>query len=171
MKIIFITLLLILSVFQNTYAKDSFKEIETLINQALESNDLNHANWYKAAELLDPLLKSKNPEAIYYSAFLYAYGVAGYPNDPDKALKLEIEAAESGSVTAMYIQARRNEHGFSYNKNSIKAVYWYQKAAESGSEGASRRLAKAYKNGELGLTPNQELADKWKQIAGECKKP
>ena len=88
-----------------------------------------------------------------------------------KAHETELKAAETGSIQAMLSQALRSEHGFSGNKNQLKAVHWFTKAANAGSQQGARRLEKAYRNGELGLQKNTEMADKWKVIGGECKKP
>lgn len=152
-------------------AENTIEKIKSHIDQALQSKDMNHKSWYKAAELLAPLIEAKNQDAIYYSTFLHAYGVGGYAQNINKATTLLREAAESGSVTAMVSQARHNEHGLSGHINISKAVYWYKKAGKSGSRSAASRIAEAYRNGEIGLTKNIKLADEWDKIKGDCKKP
>jgi TPR repeat protein len=152
-------------------ADPQIKEIKTLIDQALESKDMNHENWFKVAELLNPLLIVKNPDAIHYSSFLHAYGVGGYSRDIEKAVELERTAAESGSVAAMLSHARRYEYGLSGHIEISKSIFWYKKAGNSGSRTAASRMETAYRNGELGLGKNINLANKWKEIKGNCKTP
>ena len=153
------------------YANDPISIIETHINTALESHNTKHPGWYKAAELLNPLLKNNNQDAVYYSSFLYAYGTGGYPKDIIKADKLAKQAADSGSLPAMVDQAVRFEYGLSGVTNNEQAVLWYKKSGEAGSKAAASRLTEAYKKGELGLNINKTLATKWSVIYGQCNEP
>lgn len=171
MRFPFIALILLVSTTCAAYAGDKYESIESKINVALESGDMNHRNWNEAAQLLKPLLDASEPEALYYSSFFYAYGVGGYPADLDTAMNNELKAANLGSVSAMLAQARRYEYGVSKTIDLKESFAWYIKAGEAGSRSAASRLRDAYRNGELGLEKDEKSASKWEEIAGDCKKP
>lgn len=171
MRFLVSALILLVSTTSAAFADDKYELIQSKINVALESGDMNHQNWDEAARLLKPLLDADEPEALYYSSFFYAYGVGGYPSDVDTAMYNELKAATLGSVSAMLAQARRYEYGVSESIDFGESLAWYIKAGEAGSRTAASRLRDAYKNGELGLEKDEKLASKWEEIAGDCKKP
>ena len=171
MKKLVVGIILLLSFSTTTLSSENLELIKSKINEALETGDMGHQNWEEAALLLEPLLESGNPEALYYTSFFYAFGIAGYPSDMDIAISNEFKAASLGSVTAMLSHARRYEYGVSKPIDFKKSLVWYEKAAQSGSEQAAYRLENAYRNGELGLEKDEALALKWQERAGDCEKP
>lgn len=171
MRSLVIALILLVSTTSAASEGDKYESIQSKINVALESGDMNHPNWDEAAQLLNPLLDADEPEALYYSSFFYAYGVGGFPSDVDTAMNNELKAANFGSVSAMLAQARRYEYGVSKSIDFRESLAWYIKAGEAGSRTAASRLRDAYKNGELGLEEDEKLALRWEEIAGECRKP
>lgn len=152
-------------------ANEPHIEVKSHIDTALPTGDFNHSSWFKAAEKLKTSLHDNVPWAKYYASFLYTYGAGGFPEDLVKARELASSSAEEGFLPAMLDQARRNEYGLSGAIDIKKAVVWYEKAALAGSRSAAERLEEAYSKGELELKPDQRLADKWRKLKGECKKP
>jgi hypothetical protein len=67
------------------------------------------------------------------------------------------KAAEQGFPLAEYFYGKHFETGYGgLNIDFARSIYWYQKAAEHGCNIAIRRLADAYKYGELNLSVDQE---------------
>ena len=169
MKRIFLLLLIWGSPF--ALADESYSEIREHIYKALDSGNMEHASWYKAAELLNKPLTENFSGAKFYAAYLYFFGTGGFPNDHAKADMLETAAANEGFLPAIVAQARRNEHGLSGTIDLALAFSWYEKAALAGSRSAAARLEEAFTNGELDLAPDLDAAAKWRKIKGECKSP
>ena len=166
-----ILLLLLILVSPIALADEQYAQIQEHIKTALDSANLEHESWYKAAELLKQPLEAGHPWAKFYAAYLYAFGTGGFPNDHAKADFLETSAANEGFLPAMVAQARRNEHGLSGTIDLALAYRWYERAALSASYSAAARLEEAFTNGELKLEPDLEAAAKWRKIKGECKSP
>jgi len=166
-----ILLLLLILVSPVALADEPYSEIQEHIHKALDSANLEHTSWYKAAELLKKPLAENLSWAKFYAAYLYAFGAGGFPNDHAKADMLETAAANEGFLPAMVAQARRNEHGLSGTIDLALAYSWYEKAAMAGSRSAAARLEEAFTKGELKLAPDLDAAAKWRKIKGECKSP
>ena len=84
----------------------------------------------------------------------------------DKMLGAEylIKAAQQGNAEAQWHAGKIYEEGLApYVASDPNAVTWYARSAEQGHPLASARLAKAYRNGELGLPANQEKARLWEK--------
>lgn len=152
-------------------ANESYREVKSLINNALPTGNYEHEFWYDAAKRLREPLKENEPWAQYYSSFLYAYGAGGFERDYEKANELAYSAAQEGFLPAMLDQARRNEWGLSGVKDFDIALKWYKKAALAGSRSAAERLEDVFSNGELGQSQDIEAAEKWRNLKAECEKP
>ena len=166
-----IYLLLLVLISSVALASEPYAEVREHINTALDSGNMEHDSWYKAAELLKEPLSQNASWAKFYAAYLYAFGTGGFPNDHDKADELETAAATEGFLPAMVAQARRNEYGLSGTIDLALAYSWYEKAALAGSRSAAARLEEAYVKGELEVEADPEAAAKWKAIKGKCKSP
>lgn len=81
--------------------------------------------------------------------------------DHKRAEELLALAAANGDATAAMQLAQWYEEGIGVDADPQKAVKWYQLAAELGNSLASMRLSMAYSFGDLGLTRNKELAEKY----------
>ena len=110
-------------------------------------------HWYQMAA------DQGDAEGMRYLGEKYLLG-EGIEQQNDVALELIARAAEAGSTLAMRQLASQHESGVIMDHE--KAVYWYRMAAQNGDAVSSRRLAKAYENGELGLEKNLEKAARFK---------
>ncbi|MDF1588839.1 MAG: tetratricopeptide repeat protein [Gammaproteobacteria bacterium] len=74
-------------------------------------------------------------------------------------------AAEQGDATAQYVLATLYNNGQGVEKNSQKAVEWYQKSAEQNNDLAQYSLGIMYEFGDEGLDKNEQEAQKWYRLA------
>jgi len=81
--------------------------------------------------------------------------------DNEQAFDLYSQAAEKGDPEGQSGLADMYSAGEGVERDLEKAVYWYSRAAESGSLRAIRILAAAFLDGGLGLEPNREKAIEW----------
>jgi TPR repeat protein len=111
--------------------------------------------WYrKAAEQGDA-------NGQYGLGQMYAAG-KGVAKDPVQGLNWMKQAASQGLLAAVVAVAQMLEHGDPKSIGDVKAAldYW-RRAAELGDHGAMRRLAAAYRKGELGLQADPSQAQAW----------
>lgn len=89
-------------------------------------------NCRAAYKLLTPLLKEKNPEAL----FLYStFSISGTETDADfdeRRLRLLEASSSAGYAPAMYELAACFDIGDLVEKDAVKASALYKKAAEAG---------------------------------------
>jgi TPR repeat protein len=71
------------------------------------------------------------------------------------------KAAEQGDPAGAYRLGHMYAVGEGLEKNSEKALYWFNRAAAKNNLLAVRTLAAAYRNGELGLTINLDKANSY----------
>ena len=97
-----------------------------------------------------------------YGHLLYFRGIS--PLDKGQGVNYLLDAAKKGDVKAQYQMGCIYEQGYGHlQKNYESAVRWFVRAAEQGHPLASRRMAKACSDGELGLAVNPEQAIYWEQ--------
>ena len=75
-------------------------------------------------------------------------------------------SAEKGDAKAQTALGVRYEKGDGVEKNPVKAVSYYKKAAGQGHAEAQSRLGYCYANG-IGVTPDEQTAFLWYQRAAE----
>lgn len=99
--------------------------------------------------------------AQYYLAQLQLMG-----HLPTASLDIGLSRLEAlagrGLVPAQHLLGDLFERGDAVPADPAQALTWYQRAAEAGHRPAIERLIQAYQDGELGLQPNQERADAWR---------
>lgn len=83
-------------------------------------------------------------------------------NDDERAVDLYRAAAEQGYTPGMHGLGEMYAKGEGVEKDVELAVAWFTKAAEGGYDKALRLLIAAYENGELGLTPDPEKAQAYR---------
>ncbi|EJK77894.1 hypothetical protein THAOC_00243 [Thalassiosira oceanica] len=74
----------------------------------------------------------KDPQAIYFLAQQYCFGKKGLQKDMRKAVELFTEAAELGSVDALFSLGNAYHQGHGVQQDNAKAVEFYKKAAMHG---------------------------------------
>ena len=77
-------------------------------------------------------VEKKDPEAIYVLGDKYRYGDFGLQKDMRRAAELWAEAAELGSVEAIYRLGVSYQRGDGVEQNTAKAAEFYEKAAMQG---------------------------------------
>jgi TPR repeat protein len=113
-----------------------------------------------AFELCEVEANAGDAEALYYLSFFY-FGPLGA--EPDEARGVEVirSSAEKGYAVAQYWMGWQSEVGSHLPQSDEAALEWYQKAAQSDYSLAMERLEKAYRNGELGLQVDEEMAQRY----------
>ncbi|MBZ9540091.1 MULTISPECIES: tetratricopeptide repeat protein [Modicisalibacter] len=99
-----------------------------------------------------------------YGHMLFQRGIS--PQDKARGARYVLQAAQTGDVQAQYQAASIYEHGCAqYPRRDDHAVTWYARAGEAGYAPAARRLAEAYRRGELGLSVDPRRAAQWQALA------
>ena len=80
-------------------------------------------------------VEKKDPVAIYHLAGKYESGSLGVQKDMRRAVELLTEAAELGSIDALYNLGIVYYHGKGIQENKAKGVEFYKKAAVQGHAG------------------------------------
>lgn len=112
------------------------------------------AQWYRQAA------EQGHAAAQFYLGAMYG-SARGVARDYAAAVMWFRKSAEQGYRDAFYPMAYAHEHGIGVAKDDSQAIAWYLKSAEAGVWQAMDRLGTAYRNGELGLTPDAEKAKDW----------
>ena len=71
--------------------------------------------------------------------------------------------AERGYAPAQYQIALAYAEGRGVARDERAAINWLQRASAGGFVDAARRLAQAYRRGELGLPPDPHQAAEWER--------
>ncbi len=85
---------------------------------------------------------------------------------PKKTVAETILGANEGDADCQYILANRFLYGDSIEKDTLKAIEWYSKAAEQGHSEAQYRLGLCYANG-CGVEESREQAEMWYRKAAD----
>jgi uncharacterized protein len=96
-------------------------------------------------------------EAMYFVSFFY-FGFDGFERDESRGIALTRSAAEKGYAQAQYWMGWQHEMGGHLQQDHSAARLWYGRSAAAGFCMASHRIARAYRNGELGLQANPAKA-------------
>jgi TPR repeat protein len=97
-------------------------------------------------------------EALYFVSFFY-FGFDAFARDESKGLAAARSSAEKGYAEAQYWMGWQHEIGNHLPRNEASALQWYEKSAASGFWMALDRLARAHRNGELGLSVDTAKAE------------
>ena len=89
-------------------------------------------NYADMLTMIRARVKKKDPEAMNHLGEKYFYGDLGLQNDERKAVSLWTEAAELGSIEALFNLALAYERGNVVEKDEMKAAEFYTKAAIQG---------------------------------------
>jgi hypothetical protein len=102
-----------------------------------------------------------NVGAQYYLAQLQLMG--NLPTaSVDTGLQRLAALADRGLIPAQQLLGQLYERGERITADPAKALAWYRRAAEAGHRPAIERLITAHENGELGLQPDPERAEQWR---------
>lgn len=102
-----------------------------------------------------------------YQLALFDLGLGGAWN-PDAAIPRMRDAAEGGVSEAQYWLAWQSESGPVLPHDLRVARSWYERAAAGRHRLALARLATAWENGELGLTPDAKKAAELRAQIRRC---
>jgi hypothetical protein len=172
-RAVFITLIVFLTLPVSSNA-DQLEDA----NAAIKNED-----YKKASELLLPLAEENNTEAQSLLGSLYVNG-QGVEKDFDKGMAFIMKAAKQGSTPAriqafsLYIDlAKQGVTGAMYNVGYMclngwgggeydteTCMKWMEKAGKMGHEKSAKILARIYKEGMFGVTPDEEKANYWNNL-------
>ena len=93
-----------------------------------------------ALAMIQARVSKKDPDAIDFLAQQYCNGNIGLQKDMLKAIELWTEAAELGSIRAIFYLGRSHETGKGVRQDMAKAVEFYAKAAMQGCVEARHNL-------------------------------
>ena len=97
-------------------------------------------NEVDALAMIQARVAKKDPVAIYYLGQKYFYGELGLQKDMRKAVELYTEAAELGSIEALYRLGNMHRIGEGVEKDEVKAAESYEKAAMQGNARSRHNL-------------------------------
>jgi len=100
-------------------------------------------------------------EAAFDLAWNYECGF-DTEKDESMAFRLYHEAAEHGSVKALYALGYCYERGFGTKVDVKRAISFYKKAAKQGHIDAMDSLARCFENG-IGVERDEKQAAKWRE--------
>ena len=83
-------------------------------------------------------------EAQYRLGGFYQYGLGGFENNEEEAVKWYMKAAEQGHADALCCIGHCYRDGIFFKENKEEAMKWYLKAAEKGDAGAQYVLGDTY---------------------------
>jgi TPR repeat protein len=109
---------------------------------------------------------AREPEEVFQEARQHLLGKE-VPRDPEKALKLMKEAAESGHAEALGGVGYFYATGFGVSKDPEEAARWFRKGAETGSAKAQFNLGSVLLGGE-GVPKDEAGGREWIKRAAEA---
>ncbi|EJK76763.1 hypothetical protein THAOC_01457 [Thalassiosira oceanica] len=89
---------------------------------------------YARLSMVKARVKKKDPAAITNLGEAYCHGILGLQKDLRKAVELFTEAAELGSIEALYCLGLAYYNGFGVQENRVKAYELFTKAAMQGHD-------------------------------------
>ena len=127
----------------------------------ISSSIIKERNIYKSSAEMGNLYA----KSVYTNTWNFNIG------QPEEYIKSSSETfvnilnkAKKGDADAQYSIGLCYYHGIGLMINYIKAIKWFQEAAEQGFSDAQYLLAQCYENG-TGVSKNELLAEKWLNIA------
>ncbi|EJK73390.1 hypothetical protein THAOC_04988 [Thalassiosira oceanica] len=93
---------------------------------AIPDNDADNLTMLRAR------VRKKDPMAINLLGEQYFYGGLGIQKDMRRAVEMYTEAAELGSVEALFSLRNANYHGNGVQQDKAKGIKFYKKAAMQG---------------------------------------
>jgi len=121
-------------------------------------------SWTKADQKNDLIKEANEGNAIAQNnlGFNYLYGLNGFDQDTDKAIKYLNLAAEQEQVNAMTTVGWTYFTGeFGAPKDNGEAIYWNERASDQGCATASYNMGFFYYSGFVGLEQNLSTAKKY----------
>lgn len=107
---------------------------------------INKGEFSKALEILVPLVKKENPQALNMMGWLYMNG-KGVKKDEKKGFVFYFKSAEKGFSKAYYSLGMSYEYGIGAGIDIEKAIYYYKKGYSSGDPKSAFALGKLYVKG------------------------
>ncbi|KAG0261490.1 hypothetical protein DFQ27_002922 [Actinomortierella ambigua] len=117
---------------------------------AVMSHSAHQSATSQSATQIDALLaraQAGSADAQLSVASMYASGKHGVSRNDAEAFKWYLQAAEKGSLEALYKTAECFRHGRGVQKNEVTALYWMRQAAEGGHRIAQNGLGWMLRNG------------------------
>ena len=141
-------------------------------DSAVASKELFHPGYKQALAIWEPLVGSGHLGARYHVGILYYFGAGGVTIDQVKGFGMIRRAAEDGYPTAQAFLGLLSENGdgMFQKRGTDEALKWYSLAAEAGQCAGLKRMAKAYDDGELGVTKDAAKATALRARLPDCQK-
>lgn len=115
-------------------------ESQRQLARFLYSFDEVRPDWPQSLELASELADRGNLEMQLLAATLYQSGGRGIKRDLEKSLTLAKGAAERGHAPANVFVGDMYKHGMGVERDSSRALEWYQKGHDAGDANAASKI-------------------------------
>lgn len=153
-------------------ADDRFAQAKAAFAEASASGNGEHEAYDRAHALWRELAAEGDLRARYHIGILHMFGLGKAAFDQQLAIDHVRAAAQGGYAQAQSYMGLITENGDGTvaRRGDALALEWWRKGAEGGHCAAVRRMARAYGNGELGLSVDRAKADEWAAREAGCSK-
>lgn len=162
-----------LAVTCSTLAADGrFAQAQAAFAQGSASGNSEHEAYDRAHALWRALAEEGDVRARYHIGILHMFGLGKAQFDHRLAMENVRAAAHGGYPQAQSYMGLITENGDGSiaRRGDDIALEWWRKGAEGGHCAAVRRMARAYGNGELGLSADAAKAEHWAAREAHCNK-
>ena len=148
------------------------EEAKAAFASASGSRDGNHAGYVRAYSLWSELAQEGDTRALYHLGIMNMFGIGGAEFEQNLAMQRIRAAADAGYAQAQsYLGfVAENGDGALARRGDEVALSWWRKGAQGNHCVAIRRMAKAYRNGELGLEADAAKAAEWAAREAGCER-
>lgn len=149
-----------------------FAEALAAFDEASGTRDVKHPKFVRAYSIWSELAKDGDTRANYHMGMMNMFGLGGAEFEQHIGINNIRIAAEGGYPIAQSFMGFlvESSDGSLVRTGDELALSWWRKGADGNHCAGVRRLAKAYKNGELGLTADAAKAGEWAARATTCNK-
>ena len=166
--------LLLLAALPAAHALDEkrFAEALAAFDEASGTPDIKHPSFVRAYSIWSELAKDGDTRANYHMGMMNMFGLGGAEFEQRVGINNIRIAANGGYPIAQSFMGFlvESSDGSLVRTGDELALSWWRKGADGNHCAGIRRLAKAYKKGELGLSADAAKAAEWEARTASCSK-
>jgi TPR repeat protein len=154
------------------YRDGQFAQALAAFDEASDSKEHSHEGFARAYAMWGDLAQAGDTRANYHMGIMNMYGIGGAEFEQQVGIRNVRIAAESGYPIAQSLMGFLVERsdGSMVKTGDELALSWWRKGAEGNHCIAIRRMAKIYKDGELGVEADEKQAAEWESRQANCQK-